>query len=249
MIDPPPTWTSVDRAAEPSSVGDPRGPVVPPPTAPSAGPDPIGSRARAFRQEQAGRRGRRRERIGELLVVAVIVLGIYTVVTARSYSGSSNYIPPNPGPTIVVHFGTPSASALTCGGGGTVYAERIPWTNSTQPIITGDVNVRVYEIADGDYIGDPGAVANVTPSNPCAGTPPTAETVWYVVLVAPNGTNLLTYTVDDGWASVAQRAVNVGVENGSALILVTHVSLVGTGRGLAVYGVDNESPISGSIPL
>jgi len=249
VIDPSRTSPSKDRPVESPLAGDRRGTVDPPPAAPPGRPGSNGGRARSFRQEQARRRGARRERIGELVVVAVIVLGIYTVVSARWYSPPSSYTPPPSGPTIVVHLGTPSESTLPCAAGGTAYAERIPWINSTQPITTGDVNLRVYEIADGDYIGDPGAVANVTSSNVCAGTPPTTATVWYMVLAAPNGTNLLTYTVDNGWTSVTPGPSNVELENGSALILVTHVSLAGRGRGFSVYGISNESPISGSVPL
>jgi len=210
-------------------------------------------RARSFRQEQAKRRSARIERISEFLVVAIIILGVYTIATARPSSPSSDAVFPwLPGPSgapIFVHLGTPSQSTVTCNAGGTAYAERIPWTNSTQPVTTGDVYVEVYEIWDRDFIGDPNAVANATPSNLCAGAPPNPTALWYVVLAAPNGTNLLTYTVGEGWESVTHGPWNIWIENGSALFLVADTSLAGTGRGFAVGGYADGSPITGSLPL
>ncbi len=181
-------------------------------------------------------------------MAAVIALAVYTVVV-HPYSGSSGYSLPPQGPSIAVYFGTPSITSVACGFGGSAFAERIPWNYATGSVTTGDLNARVYEIADGDYIADPNAVANATGSNVCAGPAPSPETVWYVVLVAPNGTNLLTYTVDQGWVPVAGGPSNLGVENDSALILITHASFAGTGRGFSVYGIANQSPISGSVPL
>ena len=180
--------------------------------------------------------------------MAIVVFGLYTVI-ARPYAPSTGYMFPTPGPTIVVHFGEPVESAVACAAGGTAYAERIPWVNATHPVTTGDVTLRVYEIADGDYIGDPNAVANVTPSNPCNGLPPSLDEVWYAALAAPDGTNVLTYTVDQGWAPVTPGPSNVTIENGSTVVLVTHASLAGTGRGFSVFGIANDSVISGSVPL
>jgi hypothetical protein len=140
-------------------------------------------------------------------------------------------------------------TSVNCTAGGTAYVEPIAWTNATHAFTTGDIGVRVYEIWDGDYIPDPGAVANVTPSNVCAGVPPSWEAIWYVVLASPNGTNLLTYTVDHGWAAVPQGPNNVGIQNDSALILVTVTSLADTGRGLAVVGFAGGSQIHGTVVL
>ncbi len=223
------------------------------PTPPSSDPSPRPTRphgrAQTFRQEQARRRSLRWERAGELFVVVIIVLGVYTILTARPYGSTSSDQLPGIGPPIVVHLGSPAESSVTCTAGGTAYAERIPWTNSTQPVTTGDLSVRVTEIWDGDYIGDPHAVANVTPSNLCAGAPPDASAKWYVVLAAPNGTNLLTYTGGTGWVSVTHGDWNLGVENDSALILVWYAPLAGTGRGISLDGAANGSLISGSIAL
>ncbi len=221
---------------------------------PRAGtPAPPGSfdgRARSFREEQTKRRSAQRERIGTFLVVIIIALGVYTIVTARPYSASSRYQFPPLGPEIVVTLGTPSgASPVTCAAGGTAYTERVPWTNSTQPVSTGDVSVRVYEIFDGDTIGDPNAVANVTSTNVCVGSPPDVTALWYVVLEAPNGTNLLTYTGGHQWTAVTSGPSDIQVENGSALILVTNVSLAGSGRGIAVLGLTGTSQIRGTVAL
>ncbi len=221
---------------------------------PRAGtPAPPGSfdgRARTFREEQTKRRSAQRERIGVFLVVIIIALGVYTIVVARPYSVSSQYQFPPLGPEIVVNLGTPSeASPATCTAGGTAYTERVPWTNSTQQVSTGDVSVRVYEIFDGDTIGDPNAVANVTSTNVCAGAPPDSAALWYAVLVAPNGTNLLTYTGGHQWTAVTSGPSDIQVENGSALILVTNVSLAGSGRGIAVLGLTGTSQIRGTVAL
>jgi len=182
-------------------------------------------------------------------VVVIILLGVYTILTARPFASTSSEQLPGNGPPIVVHLGSPTESAVTCAAGGTAYAERIPWTNSTQPVTTGDLTVRVIEIWDGDYIGDPNANANVTPSNLCSGTPPDASAKWYVVLSAPNGTNLLTYTGGTGWVSVTHGDWNLPIENDSALTLVSYAALAGTGRGFSLDGAANGSLISGSIAL
>jgi hypothetical protein len=183
------------------------------------------------------------------VVVAVIVLGVFVIVTARPGGSPSDYLPPSPGPTIAVNLGTPSVTSVTCGDGGTAYAERIPWTNSTQPVTTGDVNLRVYEIWDGDYYGDGGAVANVTSTNVCAGPPPTQTARWYAVLTGPNGTNLLTYTEAHPWVPVVPGPWNFEIENGSAIILVTNPSLAASGRGLAVFGFADGAPVLGAVVL
>jgi hypothetical protein len=223
------------------------GPAAPPPLTPSS-PPPVG-RASSFRRAQGQRRSGRREMVGVLVVVALLALGVYTVVATRPFSPGPDYELPAPGAPIVVHFGTPTVRSVACSAGGTAYAEEVPWMNSTAPVTTGDLLVRVVEIADGDFIGDPHAVANATTTNLCAGTPPTSETVWYAVLSAPNGTNLVTYTTSDGWTSVGSGPWAVGIENGSALTLVTYTSLAGTGRGLSVYGAAGGSLIVGSVPL
>jgi hypothetical protein len=232
-------------------------PDRPPPEA-GAGPPPTneggesrstGGRSRRFREQEAERKSNRRQNVGVILVVVILVLGIYTIATARPYSASSHHTYPTPGPPISVQLGTPSVSTVPCAGGGTAYAEHIPWENASQTVTTGDVAVHVYEIFDGDYILDPGAVANATSSNVCAGAPPSSTSIWYAVLAAPNGTNLLGYTVANGWASVSGGPWNFDIENGSALVLVTHSSLANTGRGLAVTGFANGSPISGTVVL
>lgn len=230
---PPPSLSPASRAPRP---GEP------------APPGSFDGRARSFRERQADRRSARRQAVGAIFVVAVIALGVYTVLTARPYS-SSAYQLPSPGPLITVHLGTPSTSTITCSAGGTAYVERIPFSNATQPIATGNVFVRVSEIWDGDFIGDPGVVANATPSNLCAGVAPDATSIWYVVLAAPGGTNLLTYTVARGWAAVTHGSSNVGIQNDSTIILLTYTSLAGTGRGLSVVGTENGSLIRGVVPL
>jgi hypothetical protein len=191
-----------------------------------------------------------RERIGTFLVVVILVLGVYTIVTARPFSPGTGDNTPTPGPPIHVNLGKPTeVTSVNCSAGGTAYVERIPWTNATQPVTTGDLGVRVYEIWDGDYIGDPNAVANVTSSNVCAGASPTWSELWYMVLASPSGTNLLTYTVNHPWVPVTPGPTNVGIENGSALILVTATPLADTGRGLAVVGYAGGSQIRGNVVL
>jgi hypothetical protein len=181
--------------------------------------------------------------------VAILAIGIVTVATFRPFSSGPSYQLPPAGPTIVVHLGTPTVSPLTCGSGGTAYAEHIPWVSSTAPVTSGDLYVRPYEIGDGDIIADPGAVAHATPTNACAGAPPDAQSVWYVVLAAPDGGNVLTYTMADGWASVNGGSPNLEIENASVVTLVTYASMAGTGRGFGVYGAINATDISGSVIL
>lgn len=229
-------------------------PIEPPspggtPTASPQRPASYDGRARLFREQQVRRRITRRERIGIVIVVVIIALGAYTIVTARPFTGSTGSLLPVPGPEIVVQFGTPSVSQVNCTAGGTAYVERIPWVNSTQPVLTGEIFVRVFEIFDGDYVGDPGAVANVTASNVCQGTPPDSSSRWYAVLASPNGTNLLTYTTGGSWNAVDGQALNFEIQAASSMVLVSFTSFSGTGHGFGVGGVAHGSVIRGTVPL
>jgi hypothetical protein len=214
---------------------------------------PREGRAHSFRQRQSVRRSARKELVGEILVAAILVLSVYVVVTARPFFPSSSAgIPGTPGPPgsqITVTLATPKVGNVTCGGGGTAYTERILWVNSSYPVTTADLYLVLYEIWDGDNIADGSAMANVTSSSLCAGAAPTSLQMWYLVLVAANGTNLLTYTEPHSWASVGHTSTNIAVENGWALDVVTYASIAGTGRGLKVEGSVGSSPIYGAIPL
>jgi hypothetical protein len=191
-----------------------------------------------------------------LVVVVIIVLGVCAIAFARSISPSSRNNFPTPGPPINVTLRPSNASTVPCGNGGTAFAERISWVNASFVVTTGDVNLKVYELWDGDYLLGANVVANVTSSNLCAGSPPAAEPqYWYVVLAAPNGTELLTYTVTQGWSLIAQGAGNpqdIPIENGSVMTLVSGVSLAvrpSAFFGFALVGFANGSPIRGSVPL
>ena len=253
MTDPSEPPEAPGRPDGTTPTASPDGAEVPAHAGVPAPPGSSGGRARAFREEQARRRSAERERVGVAIVVGIIFLGVFAIVTAQPFSPGSGSRGPSPGPPIVVQLGTPSVSDLRCKASGTAVAELIPFTSSPQPITTGDVNVRVYEIWDGDFIADPDAVANATPSNLCAGPAPIATyipgTSWYAVLIAPNGTNLLTYTVASGWMSITNGSPDLSIENGSTFALITNESLAGTGRGFALYGSVDGSSISGSVPL
>jgi hypothetical protein len=251
MTDPAPPPPSAPSRVDRPPGGTLEKTVRPPPGGASARTASFGGRARSFRQEQTRRRSARRDRVADVVMVAAIVVGAYFIVTERPYSPSSGVQTgfPGSGARIVVQFGTPTVSTLTCGGGGVAYVERIPWVNSTQLLTTGEVYVRVYEIWDGDNIADPGAVANVTPSNLCEGTPPSSGALWYAVLAAPNGTNVLTFTEAHTWTSVTNGSTNLVIASDSDLVIVTYESFAGTGRGLSVVGFAEGSQITGTLPL
>ncbi|MGA8542106.1 MAG: hypothetical protein WB947_00970 [Thermoplasmata archaeon] len=236
------------------------------PSAPGAGdaaeppragtPNPRGSfagRASEFRQRGAHRRFRRLELLAEIGCVALIVVAFTVVLTAKPPPTPSPGTPPwEPAPSsapITVRFGTPTVGNVSCGAGGTAYTERIPWLNSSQPVTTASTWVILHELGDGDYIPDPNAVANATPASVCAGAPPSPSALWYVVLAAPNGTNLLTYTEPGVWASVTHGSTDLPIAANSSLVVVTDVSIAGTGRGLAVLGYVGTASISGNVPL
>lgn len=244
---------SVDPVAAPGP-----GPTLDSPTS-TYGPDAaVGSRAarsrsavkaREFRQVHREARRLRWEAIEVVVASLLVVVAVYAIATAKPYSPGSPTGPPILGPPISITFGTPVVKQVPCSAGGTAYAESIPWNGSSEPVQVGDLNVRVYEIWDGDWVGDHGVVENVTPTSVCAGPSPTSDTDWYVVLAAPNGTNLVTYTDAVTWASVSGGAWNLWVENGSSLIIVTNPPIADTGRGFSVFGFENDSKISGSTPL
>ena len=225
------------------------------PAFPRAGePAPRGTydgRARSFRETQSHRRSLRRERLGQVVVVAIILLGIYAIVSARPFNPSSGSGNPAPGPPIAVTLSTPVVGQVSCGSGGTAYTERVVWSGATASVTTGDVSPRVYELFDGDIVNDIGVVPNVTSSSLCAGSPPSGAPLvsWYVVLTDPNGSILLTYTFSSGWVSVTHGEWNFAIENGSAMVVVTESSIAGMGFGFAVVGFSSGSPIRGSVPL
>lgn len=221
-------------------------------SAPGAGP--TDSRAAAFRRKRAERGTAWKDRIQVIVMAGVLAIGVFVVVTARTGSpvAGNDFLPPPPpppGPTIVVNFGTPSQSNLTCGDGGGAFAEHIPWLNSTQPVTVEDIAVHVVELGDGDYVPDPNSAPNVTTSNLCAGPTPNPSTRWYAVLSGPTGTNLFTFTEGQAWVPVAQEPVTAQIENGSSLVVITNPDLAGKGFGLHVLGFAGNDPIAGSVPL
>ena len=244
-------------------IPDPKGPAAaadPTPAAPGPGvslkpgePAPRGTyegRAHAFREHQAERRKEQRSIVGQILVVVILILGVYAIIAVRPFNPASQSTGPTPGPPIVVSLSSPAVRTLTCGNGGMAYAERITWTGATAPVATGDISVHVFETVDGDFIPDLNAVANVTPTSLCAGAPPDPTFwLWYVVLSAPNGTVLLTYTITTGWQAVESGAWNIPVETNSTLTVITGRSASNTGLGFAVVGYANGSSIRGSVVL
>ena len=215
------------------------------PTASSSG------RAHSFREREGERRSRRRELVGQLIVVGIIILGIYAIVSARPFVPSSGPGPPGPGPPIAVNLSRTNVSQVTCGNGGTAYTENVVWANSTASVTTNEVSPRVYELFDGDIVADNGVTANVNATSVCAGDPPSNGGLisWYVVLTSPNGTIQLSYTFDQGWASIDHGPADRTIVDGSSIIVVVDPEIAGTGYGLAVEGVANGSTIHGQVPL
>ncbi len=243
-----PSITFPDPSSPPS---DPHGaPEAFPAPAPARPPRGAG-RAAAYRQRRAERRKAWGDRLEVIAVVGVIILSIVVLVTVWTGSPTLFSSPPPPitGPPIVVSLGTPTVSNVTCGDGGSVTAERIPWINATQPVTTGDVAVRVVELFDGDFVPDANSHPNVTASNLCVGPTPTPASRWYAVLSGPNGSNLFTYTEATAWVSVTSGPVNVGIENGSALTVIENPSLAAKGFGVHILGFVNETAVTGSVTL
>jgi hypothetical protein len=184
------------------------------------------------------------------VAAVVLVLGVYTLATARPSNGveGGGYSPP--GPPILVDLSTPVVGTVTCSAGGTAYIEQMNWSSAAAPVTTGAVNLRLYEIWDGDYIPLVSVTANVTSSNLCAGSPPNPEKLgWYAVLKDPSGASVLTYTGAQGWSSIGSQSWDMPVQNGSSLVFVSGIPLHGTGRGFLVVGFFDGSPVKGSVPL
>jgi len=215
-------------------------------------PSGPGRGARAFRKRQEEKRSELLDRAGVVIVLVILALGVIAIVTAQPYSPTGSALFPKPGPTITVQLGAAGSGSVTCGNGATGYLDRVPFLGSTQPITTGDVNLRVYEVWDGDNIPALGVVANVSPTSMCAGSPPAvgpSTLDWYVVLTSPNGTILLSYTVAAGWTAIGSGSSNIVFPTGSELTVVTGTTIASTGRGLAVLGFAKGSPIQGSVTL
>lgn len=244
----PPAGLAEDTVARTASEAGGAAEAVPA-TAPPSPPGGTLGRAGAFRRADAKRKGARHERYADVILAVVLVLGAYLIVTTPPNSLLSDNGVGTPGPPVRVNFGSVSVSTVPCSSGGSAYAERIPWTNSSRPVTTGDIDLEVYAIFNGDNIGRGDPVAVVTSSNVCAGSPPDPVALWYVVLQAPNGTNLLTYTVASSWTSVAAGPSNVGIQNASSLVLVSNSSLAGSGRGLKIIGFLGEAQIEGAVVL
>ena len=246
--------TAIDPPGGPSAVSDSSGAPAErePDTVPSrlgepAPPGTYEGRAHAFRERQSVRRSTQREQVGAIVVVAIIVLGVYAIVTARPFHPSSGNVLPPQGPPIVVSLAAPVPTNLTCGGGGTAFAEKVVWTGSTAPVTTGDLTVGLYE-PDHDFIPNHSPVVNVTQESLCAGPAPTGNPIqWYVVAIASNGTSILTYQVAPGWSSLTGENWNIVVQNGTALTLVTGANLAQSGYSLKVWGFSNGSTIGGSV--
>lgn len=233
----PPASGSVPASPVPGRAGEP------------APPGTFDGRTRSFRERQTKQRSLRRERIGQIVVVAIIVLGIYAIVSAKPFNPFSTPGNSTPAPPVTINFSAPVGGQVPCGGGGTGYTDRIVWMNSSAAISTGDVYFLIKE-PDGDLVPDQGVVVNVTSSNVCAGVPPNSVTwSWYVVLVAPNGTNLLTYTSDHGWASVAHEPLYIQIQDGAALVVVTGGPFYHRGFTFWVEGSLNGAPIHETIVL
>ncbi|HTT73111.1 MAG TPA: hypothetical protein VMG99_03040 [Thermoplasmata archaeon] len=212
--------------------------------------EPPRPRASEFRADRTNRRQRRAELVLTIVAVAAIATGAVwlvfgpPVLPGSSAPGGSPNAPP-----IHVNFGAPVASSVPCGGGGNVTVERIPWINTTEPITTGEAELRLMEIYDGDYLSDPGAAPNVNASSVCTGAVPNPSARWYAVLQGSNGTNVLSYTVPGGWATVSGGDWNLPIPDGDSLVVVENPSLVASGFAISVVGFANGSPITGSVVL
>jgi hypothetical protein len=202
--------------------------------------------AETFRRQRSRHRAEMAQGITSIVATLVVVLAVVALVTARPVVPGSGGGPAAP---IVVAFGAPSLSQVSCGSGGSVYAERIPWISTAVPITSGDFVPKVIELFDGDIVNDPGAAPNVTASNVCAGAAPNGTARWYAVFSDPTGANVLSYAIAPGWAGVAGGSANLAIQNDSSLTIVMPASLAGGGYGLHIVGYTSGSAILGSVTL
>jgi len=247
-----PLAPSSPASSPPSSAGTPPDDSVVRAGEP-APPGSLGGRARRFRLREAEQRSVRRERVGQLIVAAIIVLGVYAIFSARPFTPGSGGSSTTPSAPITVSFASPILGNASCAKGGIAYTEKFVWSASSSSVTTGDIAAYPYELLDGDFIYDRGQVANVTASSLCAGSPPyftgswpNLIWSWYVVLTDPNGTVRLAYTPTQGWTTTGPGSNDVPIENGSALTVVTGVSVHDQGFGFAVVGYANGSKVTTS---
>jgi hypothetical protein len=203
--------------------------------------------ASEYRRRRSAVRAERWGLYARIAAGAVIVVALLVIVTARPTVPGS--VPgPTPPPT-TVSFGSPAVSQISCAQGTSAYAERIPWVSTSAPVTSGDLVPHVIELFDGDIVYDPGASPNASATNVCQGASPVGNQRWYVVLSTPAGANVLTYTIEQGWAGIGGGPANLGIANDSSLTIVSNQDFSGSGFGLKIVGFANGAPIEGQVTL
>lgn len=183
-----------------------------------------------------------------MVVFALLFLGVVNFVAyyalnapgPTSGGGSVNSAPG--GPTDSVTLGTPSLHSAVCGNGATVTTESVTWVGADVTPTTGQVYLEVVELLDGDVDGGSAPVPTVTNSSVCGGSPLAVNPSWYVVLQAPAGANIASYSYPTGWVILDPASGTPPISNGSTLVLVSDPPLAGTSFALcAMGGIDGLS--------
>jgi hypothetical protein len=215
-------------------------------TAPPAAdlpPDPstaVPSLAGEYRRRRDRRERPRRRALFAAVVVGPVILAVYYGVHAPGPGALAAENPSLPLPHVYldsVTLGTPAVQNVTCGDGATVKTELVPWVNASVEPTTHQVFLEITELLDGDVDGGSAPNPTVTSSSVCAGAAPTVTPSWYVVLRSPNGTNVAVFSYSSNWVILNQASSELGIANGSSLILVANPSLAGLTFGLCALGV------------
>jgi len=218
-----------------------------------------GGSARAYRMTQGRRRRRARLAVAAVVVVVFVVVAVFVLVHTAPPPSSAPSGTPGAGngggssggssSRVSISLGAPVVGTAQCGSGGSVPSERVLWNASSRTISTTDVNVLVVELADGDLLPGVTFTPGVTPTDPCAGSAPSPDSHWYVVLSDPNGTNVAFYTLPMGWVGVGGGPSALTIANDSALTLLITPSVSGIGYGLAVQGFLNGTAFATKVTL
>jgi len=181
---------------------------------------------------------------------AIVFVAIVVVIYLATAPKPATQTPTTPGGGLLpsqvqVVLSQPILGHVGCGTPRNFSTEALRINSTTAPLTTKLITLTVVELGDGDFINSVSTAPEVNSSSVCLSTPPVGGISWYVVLVAPSGANIASFTYSQGWAPVSGATVPAPFTNGSALCFVFAQSVAGLGYGVYVQGVEGGPLVTG----